>query len=157
MAGRPSLYTPEVAEEICSRLATGESLKTICNDSHLPSKVCVLNWVSDPKHPITDLYVRARELGYLKIADELIDIADDSTNDYMDRVGPDGEVTRVADPETMARSRLRLDTRKWILSKMLPKIYGDKVTQEHRVSLSSEFETYVRALNSKVIDGTLAD
>jgi hypothetical protein len=64
------------------------------------------------------------------MADELLDIADDSTNDYMDRVGKDGEVTRVLDQEAMARSRLRLDTRKWMLSKMLPKVFGDKPGDE---------------------------
>ena len=125
--GRPGLYTPELGDEICRRLAEGESLNSICKTEGFPAESTVRSWIVDVKHPLTASYTRARELGYLKMADELLDIADDSTNDYMDRVGKDGEVTRVLDQEAMARSRLRLDTRKWMLSKMLPKVYGERL------------------------------
>lgn len=128
--GRPGLYTPELGDEICRRLAEGESLNSICKTDGFPAESTVRSWIVDVKHPLTASYTRARELGYLKMADELLDIADDSTNDYMDRVGKDGEVTRVLDQEAMARSRLRLDTRKWMLSKMLPKVFGDKPADE---------------------------
>lgn len=54
-------------------------------------------------------------------------VSDNSTNDYMDRVDAQGNVTRVPDHENIARARLRVDTRKWVLSKLLPKKYGDKL------------------------------
>jgi hypothetical protein len=69
---------------------------------------------------------------YLKLADELLEIADDGTNDWMRRTGKDGEDLGWAiNGEHIARSRLRVDTRKWLLSKCLPKIFGDRITAEH--------------------------
>jgi hypothetical protein len=127
----------------------------------MPDEKAVRVWSMTAEHPINPHFAHARELGYLKMADELVEISDDSRNDYMDRISADGEVTRVIDQEAMARSRLRLDTRKWVLSKMLPKVYGDKVSQEHKVSFSDQFETYIRSLNeraqAKIIDGTVAE
>jgi hypothetical protein len=73
--------------------------------------------------------MRAREIGYLRLADELLDISDDATNDYMIRKNGDDD-EEVVNHDHIARSRLRVDTRKWLLSKMLPKVFGDKITQE---------------------------
>ena len=64
------------------------------------------------------------------LADELFSIADDSTNDFMEIEDKKGKTRIVPDNEAQARSRLRVDTRKWYLSKVLPKIYGDKVQTE---------------------------
>jgi len=68
-------------------------------------------------------YTRAREIGYHRMADELIDIADDSSNDVMLKEGRNGTFAAV-DHENINRSRLKVDTRKWLLSKALPKLYG---------------------------------
>jgi hypothetical protein len=71
-------------------------------------------------------------MGYLKLADELLEIADDGTNDWMKRFGKDGEDLGWAlNGEHIARSRLRVDTRKWLLSKCLPKVFGDRIATEH--------------------------
>lgn len=67
-------------------------------------------------------YAQAREDRAHLWAEEIVDIADDGSNDYYER---DGE--QVVDHENIQRSRLRVDTRKWILSKLLPKEYGDSV------------------------------
>lgn len=128
--GRPTLYTQELADDICTRLALGESLRAICRDDNKPDERTVREWAQDVKHPFSPHYVRARELGYLKMADELLEISDDGTNDWMEREGKDGSSYTVADHEHIARSRLRVDTRKWLLSKALPKVYGEKVTTE---------------------------
>jgi hypothetical protein len=128
--GRPTLYTQELADEICTRLALGESLRAICRDDNKPDERTVREWAQDVKHPFSPHYVRARELGYLKMADELLEISDDGSNDWMEREGKDGSSYTVADHEHIARSRLRVDTRKWLLSKALPKVYGEKVTTE---------------------------
>lgn len=66
------------------------------------------------------------------MADELLDIADDGSNDWMEREGgADGQAGYAVNGEVLARSRLRVDTRKWIVCKMLPKVYGDKHRHEH--------------------------
>lgn len=60
------------------------------------------------------------------MAEELMDIADDGTNDYRQKIMPDGSTADVFDTDHYQRSRLRVDTRKWYLSKVLTKVYGDK-------------------------------
>jgi len=75
-------------------------------------------------------YARAREIGYHSMADETLEISDDGTNDWMKRTHGEDTID-VVNNEAIARSRLRVDTRKWLLSKALPKIYGDRVTQVH--------------------------
>ncbi len=62
-----------------------------------------------------------------KWSDDVVRIADDASNDYMERLGKDGEVERVIDPETVQRSRLRIDTRKFLMAKLAPRVYGDKL------------------------------
>ena len=130
--GPPSLYNGALAEAICDRLADGESLNAICKSENMPSERTVRTWARTPDHPFSPKYARAREIGYFKLADELLEIADDGSNDWMRRTGKDGEDLGWAiNGEHIARSRLRVDTRKWLLSKCLPKIFGDRITAEH--------------------------
>ena len=93
----------------------------------MPQESTVRNWALDKDGTFFARYAKAREIGYLVMADETIDIADDGTNDYMARLGPDGQTAYVLNGEHVQRSRLRVDTRKWLLSKALPKLYGDRV------------------------------
>lgn len=124
--GRPSKYTAALGLAICERLADGETLRQICRSEGMPSERSVRQWASNDKHPFSPHYARARETGYHKMADELLEIADDGSNDYMTRMRGDEEI-EVVNHDHIARSRLRVDTRKWLLSKALPKIYGDKL------------------------------
>lgn len=128
--GRPTLYTEEVGKEICARLAEGESLRAICQAEHMPAESTVRAWALAADHPISAQFASARELGYFKMAEDLLDIADDGTNDFVEKVRESGEKYVVGDHEHIQRSKLRVDTRKWILSKMLPKVYGEKVQTE---------------------------
>jgi hypothetical protein len=156
--GRHRLYTPELGEEICRRLAEGESLRSICNDENMPSKTTILTWAGSPNHPLCDQYARAREIGYQLLADEIIEIADTPKLGVETKTKEDGS-QETTEGDMLGHRKLQIDSRKWMLSKMLPKIYGDKITQEHKVSLSDEFETYIRSLNKvqpKVIDGSVA-
>lgn len=124
------IYTPELADQICRRLADGESLNGICKDDGMPGESTVREWAVTNKDGFAAKYALAREAGYLKIADELLDIADDGRNDWMTRKLRGGEEVEMVNKEAVERSKLRVDTRKWLLSKMLPKVYGDKVTNE---------------------------
>jgi hypothetical protein len=132
-AGHPKepVFTQAVAEEVCDRLAKGESLRQICKDSHLPDEKTIRYWAAKADHPFSAQYSVAREVGYLSMADELLEIADDGSNDWMVREGKDGEPSWILNGENIQRSRLRVDTRKWVVSKMLPRIFGDKVINEH--------------------------
>lgn len=128
--GRPSDYTPEIVSEICELIANGMSVREICRAEHMPDMRTVFRWLA--KHDeFRQQYARAREAQADYLAEEILDIADDGQNDWMDRQVAPGVFARVQDQEAINRSRLRVDARKWIMSKLQPKKYGDKVTQEH--------------------------
>jgi hypothetical protein len=127
--GRPSSFTQAVADTICSRLADGQSLREICRDDGIPPQATVFRWLDD-NQIFREQYARARAAQADRFAEEILEIADDGQNDWMDRqVGE--ETIRVPDHEHINRSKLRVDARKWLMSKMAPKKYGDKLDIEH--------------------------
>jgi hypothetical protein len=136
--GRPSVYTETQAHEICERLAAGETLLAICRSEHLPAESVVRRWVLDNREGFAAKYATAREVGYQRMADELFEIADDGSNDWMERKRQDGSSETILNAEHVNRSRLRVDTRKWFLSKVLPKIYGDRTQHEHSGTVTLE-------------------
>ena len=121
--GAPSTYTPELAAAICEHIAAGKSLRTIAALDRMPTQSTIMVWL-DGKHPdFTEQYARAREAQADKLAEEILAIADDGRSDtYLDAEG-----NEKTDNEAIQRSKLRVDTRKWLASKMAPKKYGDKV------------------------------
>lgn len=126
--GRPSLFTQELADTICERIADGESLRKICREDSFPNKATVFKWLAADKS-FSDQYARARECQADSMADDILDISDDGSNDsYTDDEGR----TRT-DHDVIARSRLRVDARKWLASKMAPKKYGDRIIQDQNV------------------------
>jgi hypothetical protein len=117
--GSQPVYTQAIADEICDRLADGEPLNAICKTPGMPCFKAVLNWVhNDVRAPgFGQRYARARSIGYERIAEEVLTISDSRCT------GPNGYVDNAA----VQRARLMVESRKWLLSKMLPKIYGDKI------------------------------
>lgn len=114
-----------VAEFVCSELALGKSLRSILDaDDKLPSVRSFLDWVAADSFLATQ-YARARAAQYELLADEIVAIADE--NYTTDEHG----VKERLSSEAIQRNRLRVDTRKWMLAKMLPKVYGDKIQTEH--------------------------
>ena len=90
--GRPSAYSEEIAVEILSRMASGESVKAICDDEHMPARSTVMLWVADDREGFSDRYAKACQARAHYWADELLDIADDGSNDWMERYDSDGNV-----------------------------------------------------------------
>jgi hypothetical protein len=125
--GRPTLFTQELADRICLRLAEVGNLRAVCREEGMPAESTVRHWVLEDREGFKAKYNDARELGYHAMADEVLDIADDGRNDWMEREGQP-----VINGEHIARSRLRFDARRWLLSKALPKVYGDKQVIDHR-------------------------
>jgi hypothetical protein len=124
--GRPTEYTAQLAAEICAQLAEGKTLRSVCKAEGMPPESTVRRWVMDDREGFAAHYAISREIGYQCMADELLDIADDNSRDTS--VDEDGH--EATNHDVIARSRLRVDTRKWLLSKALPKVYGEKITQE---------------------------
>jgi hypothetical protein len=125
--GRPSEYTPETGDLICFRLVDGESLRSITSDPALPSIPTVFKWLREYPDFLKQ-YELARSAQCDTYADEMADIADDGTNDYMEKHNKDGSTYEVVNAEHIQRSRLRVDTRKWIAERMRPKKYGPNST-----------------------------
>lgn len=139
--GRPSTFTTQVGDLICARIAEGESLRAVCRDEGMPGRATVFRWRD--KNPAFDgQYTRAREMLYEHWADELLEIADDSTTDMITKTGRNGSTYEAVDQEHIQRSRLRVDTRRWLLSKLMPKQFGDRIGVEvggevlHKLELS---------------------
>jgi hypothetical protein len=129
--GRPSSYTKELGEVICIRMVCGkddqpESLRSICRDDGMPELRTVMRWLI--KHEeFCQQYRAAREAQQEMHQEELKEIADDCTDDVQILMGnEDGAVARI-NQSAIARAKLRIDTRKWIMSKMQPKKYGEKL------------------------------
>ena len=122
--GRPSLYTEALAAKICERLAEGETLRSICRDEKMPGKTTVLRWLGDEKNAdFRTQYAHAREMQADRFAEEILEIADDTSEDW----STDKDGKKTLDHEHVQRSRLRIDTRKWLMARMAPKKYGDKI------------------------------
>lgn len=122
MTKRPKLRTPENADRICELLAEGHTLRQAAQQMGCDHSA-ILHWVREDEEAggtFCHRYARAREQGFERMADELIEISD------ADCTGPDGRVDNAA----VQQARLKSDNRKWLLSKLLPRKYGDRVVQE---------------------------
>jgi len=124
-AGRPSEFTQQTANLICEYLADGMSLREICRKDEMPDKSTVLRWlIKFPEFSVQ--YALAREAQADHMAEEILEISDDGRNDWMKRQS-DAGVIEMPDHEYISRSKLRVDTRRWLMGKLQPKKYGDKV------------------------------
>jgi hypothetical protein len=128
IAGRPTIFSAELAAMITTRIMAGESLRAICRDEAMPARSTVHLWIAT-NPSFSDHYARACEIRAEELFDEMFDIADDATNDWMARHGEDDAGWQV-NGDNIQRARLRIDTRKWALARMNSKRFGDKVTQE---------------------------
>ena len=118
--GRPSIYTDKLVLTICKRLSKGESLRSICRDDAMPHIDTVYGWLLDGKHErFSAQYTHARQIQAELMFEELEELCDVSPQDI---VGDDK-----SDNARVQARKLQVDTRKWILAKMMPKKYGEKL------------------------------
>lgn len=111
---------------ICDRIAKGESLRSICKDKDMPCADTVTKFLREKADQNEILqYARARDQQADRIAEEVIEIADDGSNDWMESNDPDNPGWKF-NGEHAQRSRLRIDARKWFAGKVAPKKYGDR-------------------------------
>ena len=136
--GRPTKFDGEIAKMICLRLLEGESLRSILEDPEYPSRATVYNWLN-LHDDFLDQYEKAKNIGLYNLADEILEIADNASNDWMETNDSDNEGYRLRG-ENIQRSRLRIDSRKWILSKLLPKKFGDRLISDEEERLQSKLK-----------------
>ncbi len=115
--GRPTACTPELRQAVCYRLLEGESLRSICTDDAMPARSTVLEWLSgawpegDPREGFPGQHARAREVQAELYADDIIEIADGASE------------------EEIGSARLKIDARKWVVTRLLPR-YAKKLVHE---------------------------
>ena len=124
--GRPTTYTPEIADRICGEIAEGKSLRTICKPDDMPALSTVFLW-RRVHQEFSDRYEKAKQDCADAMAEDILAIADDSSMDWAERVDKDGNKYYAIDKDNIQRSRLQVDARKWIAAKLKPNRYGDKV------------------------------
>lgn len=111
--GRPTDYTPELAVKICEELALGKSLRTVCKADDMPAMSSVFLWLRE-YDDFSEQYARAKQESADAMAEDVLEISDDKSMDMMG-------------PAVIARAKLQVDTRKWLMAKMKPKKYGDSI------------------------------
>ena len=119
-------FTQEVFDTLCDRLVEGNSLRTICKSSDMPSAEAVRKWLKKDEAGeglLVAQYARARQEQADTLFEDCLDIADAAT------------------PEEVQAARLRIDTRKWMAGKMRPKKYGDKLDVDAKVGLTVNLPT----------------
>jgi hypothetical protein len=113
LPGRPSSYTPDLAEQICALLAEGEPLRAICDRPDMPGQSTVYRWIEE-REDFRERYTRARVVQGSVVAER----------GYMEAL----EAGKTLDP---AAARVRFDAARWLAGKLAPKVYGEKTTTEH--------------------------
>lgn len=117
---------------VCAKIATCTlSIASILQAGHdgntLPGYLTFMTWLQDDE-ALANQYASAKAAQAEYMAEEMLEIADDGRNDYMQKFGKDGTAEGWAvNGENSNRSRLRVETRKWLLGKLKPKKYGEKL------------------------------
>jgi len=129
------LISQAASDYICDQIAEGRSLRSILKDSDMPASSTVFKALAADRG-FAERYARAREVQADALFDEILDIADESKNDTF--VDADGNIS--TNQEVVARSRIRIDARKWMAGKLRPKVYGDKLDLNHsgRIAVAKE-------------------
>ena len=129
---------------ICDELEKGYSLRSILRREDMPSSRTFFKWIDEDNEKVKQ-YERSLELRSEMLFDEIIEIADKQGED----IGEDENGNKVVNHNIVQRNRLQIDARKWALSKMFPKKFGDKVMQEHSGEVKTT-TTVIRWGNNEV-------
>lgn len=140
--GAVSIFTPALFTAICDRISRGESLRSVCRDPEMPHKSTVLRWLHE-RPELRAQYARARDDLMEYWASDILEIADDGTLDLVPGLNKYGDEVMVPNHANVQRDRLRIDSRKWLLSKLAARTYGDHLAVDvsgevqHTVDITS--------------------
>jgi len=141
------VYSDEDKERILKfifeEIAKGSSLRSVIRDNeNMPDRTTVKEWI-DKEEKYTLQYAYAREERAESIFEDILEIADEADNDYVPTLIGETEVGFKFNSENVQRSRLKIDSRKWMLGKMNPKKYGEKLdvtTDGEKINTVTIFE-----------------
>jgi hypothetical protein len=138
--GRPSLYSEELIDEICVRLAQGQSMSKVCKSKDMPHIATVWRWLNE-KQEFHDKYMRAKEEGAEADADRIEEIAE-------------GVLTGEYGPQ---EARVAMDAYKWTAGKKKPKKYGERIQQDINVNDYTQMDEEELAETIKRLQGDISD
>jgi hypothetical protein len=115
-------YSAELVDLICERLVDGQSLRQICEDKNMPARSTLFVWLQKHKRFARE-YTLAKWFQIECLLDDMLDMANDRSSDWVEREGPDGKKFRVFNPENLRRSELQIATHHWRISKLMLKRY----------------------------------
>ena len=122
--GRPTIFTEILAAKICQRIADGESIRAICSDPNMPSTTAIFRWIANGKYDgFRQLYEASMQIRLETLGDGLIELADAPI---------ERNAAGAIDSAAVQMRRLQIETRRWILSKLLPRKYGDRMGLDHQ-------------------------
>lgn len=130
-AHRPSGYTEELSQLICKYIMMGYTARSIGMLKDMPDRETIRWWLINNSE-FRGRYMQARRFRANSMAEEILDIADNSSNDWMETFAKAGGKATgwELNGDHVRRAHLRVEARKWLMSKELWRIYGDKLTVE---------------------------
>ena len=144
--GRPTKYSIKLGEEICETIASSsKGTKKLCAEHpHWPCQDTLFTWLKTYPE-FSEQYAHAKRCQIEVLIDEILEISDDAAQDqYMNELG-----TLVSNPTAINRARLKVDTRKWLACKLVPRVYGNKIDIESDSSMSDELQQLSADLEAK--------
>lgn len=151
--GRPTKYTPELGKLICERIATHDiGLTKLCAIyEDMPARSNLYEWLHKYQD-FQDMYAKAKVSQIQILIEEIVDISDNSSKDST----INGQGVSVCNSEFIARSRLRVDTRKWLASKLMPRLYGDRtVVQNESTEETEALKKELKELRARLAQETV--
>ena len=152
--GRPPAYTPETGKYICDEISKGRTMTSIVKEPGMPSLPTIYSWLNRLSTTFSEdflkSYITAREIQAEVYADQTVDICDASEHDMVvvkkvDKKTGATVTDILPDIEHIQRSRLRVETRKWVAAHLLPRKFSDKM------QLTGKDDTPLVPVSTKVI------
>jgi len=134
--GRPSKYTEAIALSICEQLSEGIPLREICRQEGMPAWRTVYDWMWRDE-VLSTAIARARDIGYDKMAEECLYIADNlhmgKKKVFTSGADDDEDSVTVTEEDMLGHRKLQIETRLKLLAKFNPKRYGDFKPEEEKI------------------------
>jgi hypothetical protein len=126
--GRPTDYTEKLADEICNVISVSpKGLPTLCKENpHWPAPTTIFAWRAKYED-FSNKYTKAKHDQIESLVDDMLEISKDDSKDYL----TDKEGNTVGNAVRVSRSRLQIETNKWLAMKLLPRVYGDSLLSKN--------------------------
>jgi hypothetical protein len=133
-------YSPEVIERLADGLMDGWTLRDVCAEPDMPSTSAVHTWLKADRDGFRAIYKEAREIGCYAIADDVLKLVDERSNDWILWRDEDGKLHRMLDPERNKRTEMQVRERWRVMSRLAPQQFGEPARAVARSEDASAYE-----------------